>query len=53
MTPVHTPPEPTVSVRPTDGRMGSRCVYDPYLDPKLAKKGSGKAIYKDIIEKVT
>lgn len=55
MTPVHTPPEAKISVRPTDGQMGERTVYDPALDSKLsdkAKRKAGPPIRRPIIEKV-
>ncbi|KAF2730580.1 histone H3-K4 methyltransferase Set1 [Polyplosphaeria fusca] len=48
MTPVHTPPEKRVSARPVDGKMGTRIVFDPQLDPKHRK---AKTAYKEIIEK--
>jgi histone-lysine N-methyltransferase SETD1 len=55
MTPAHTPPEAVISPRPTNGHLGYRAVYDPFLDPKLEPKmqrKGGKAVYKEIIEKV-
>ncbi|KAF2281047.1 histone H3-K4 methyltransferase Set1 [Westerdykella ornata] len=53
MTPAHTPPEPPVSSRPTNGRMGYRAIYDPALDTKLnaTQKKGGKVVYKEIVEK--
>ncbi|KAF2178628.1 SET domain-containing protein [Zopfia rhizophila CBS 207.26] len=55
MTPVHTPPETKVSVRPTDGKMGSRILYDPMLDPKNARLPKNERTraphYKEIVEK--
>lgn len=55
MTPVHTPPEPVISTRPTDGKLGVFAVYDPFLDqtlPSKERRKGGKAKYKDIVEKV-
>ncbi|KAF2474882.1 SET domain-containing protein [Lindgomyces ingoldianus] len=55
MTPVHTPPDAKLAVRPTDGNMGSRILYDPMLIPKTANQGRHEKKpaprYKDIVEK--
>lgn len=39
ITPVHTPPDTRKSIWPGDGNLGVKVLYDPWLDPKLDRKG--------------
>ncbi|KAJ4300963.1 histone methyltransferase set1 [Kalmusia sp. IMI 367209] len=39
ITPVHTPPDTRKSIWPGDGNLGLKVLYDPWLDPKLDRKG--------------
>ena len=54
ITPVHTPPDARISIRPADGKLGQRLYYDASMDPNIkdqrAKRVPPK--YTDIYDKV-
>ncbi|KAF1995185.1 histone H3-K4 methyltransferase Set1 [Amniculicola lignicola CBS 123094] len=51
MTPVHTPPETRIPMRPTDGKMGLRLPWDPDKQERKAGEKRPKPVYRDIVEK--